>query len=154
MTPSSSGNKPVPTAWHYTQGQWNEVPDLIIQNWEDGEDDSVVMQRLGYEKIHAVGNPDIAPSIGVWERNTSPRFAFSMETEHIHYLYTDTVPDLWDLLARWSPVVRDEKITRFLDELTDLDKGRHGTVETIARRAAWGTQQSYDDPTKRHRPRR
>jgi hypothetical protein len=152
MTDSPTSPTPELTTWHYSHGQWTEGPDFVMQAWPEGEDDSVAMARLGYKKIHTVGDANIPPAIEVWERNASPRFVLSLETGTIHYVYADTVPDMWDLLARWSPVVRDDMITTLMSDLNKPEAGNLGVVETIARRISWGSQQPYDDPTQRRRP--
>lgn len=140
-------------SWHYRSGGWVEGPDLINSAWGDDDDEAQVMKRLGFAKQHTIGEPEVGLSMVVWGRapaHQAPHFVISLETQDdFSYVYAAALPDVWDVMARWSPVVRDDALTRLIASATDAERGGPGLIEMIARRAAWGAQQPYEQQVRR-----
>lgn len=132
---------PTLKAWHYIEGQWVEATDIVNQAWTADDSEDAVMDRLGYRRIHTIGS-EYDMALAVWTQDNpspaAPRHIIELPGDPGDYIYVETVPDLWDLLARWTPVVRDSAITRLIQDLNDVKSDTCGLVETIARRAAYG----------------
>jgi hypothetical protein len=137
------------TAWFYDNGVWSEREDLVAAQVRDDEDEETVLRRLGYDRQHEVGDWSASsPSLQVWLRRERPPRQILIVFGEVGYerVYVDRLPDVWDLLARWVPVVRDTEIMKVLEDLAGIEGGPLGTVEMIARRAAFGATQPYERP--------
>ncbi|MEV3986625.1 hypothetical protein [Nonomuraea sp. NPDC049758] len=128
-------------AWYYTAGEWIEGEDLVAAQARPDEEERKLLVRLGYEPRMEMGSWESAyPAIEVWFRpEKEPRYVLILsDGDGYERVFVDRLPDVWDLLARWAPVVRDAGIVRLLDDLTDVQRRPYGVVEMIARRAAAG----------------
>ncbi|MQA08132.1 MAG: hypothetical protein GEU98_06180 [Pseudonocardiaceae bacterium] len=53
----------------------------------------------------------------------------------------NSFPELMDLIARWAPAVQAATITHVMEQVWGLDLQDYGLVETVAARAAYGSNQ-------------
>ncbi|MER6514745.1 hypothetical protein ABT158_48610 [Nonomuraea sp. NPDC001636] len=130
-------------AWYYTAGEWIEGEDLVAAQARPDEEEGKLLSRLGYEPRQQIGSwESVSPAIGVWfRREKVPRHVLTLSGgDGYERVFVDRLPDVWDLLARWAPVVRDAATVRLLEDLTDVQRRPYGIVEMIARRAAGAVQ--------------
>ncbi|MEU9839723.1 hypothetical protein AB0C69_10935 [Actinomadura sp. NPDC048032] len=139
------------TALHYASGQWTNGPDVVMEAWHNTDSapsETVLRQRLEYEELFEVGDR-YNGGFAAWAREDSPRYVLAVGDDHLtEYIYPATLPDLYDLAARWSPLVRDQALLRFLKDIQASERHMEpyeaDVLTNIGRRIAQGTQETYE----------
>ncbi|MEV3925856.1 hypothetical protein [Actinomadura coerulea] len=103
------------TAPYYADGEWSSGTDLLLDLWEDGEEITAPLKRLGYEPFTTIGYVDMPTGVGiaVYSRIDAPRFLIEVEganglSEHI---YAAQSHDALELLARYAPIAQAAAIS-------------------------------------------
>lgn len=112
-------------ALHYADGQWHERDDPTSA-WVDCSDVDAELKKLGFSKWLKVGEyPYSAMVLTVYFRGTeSPRFYISVEgntDSDILHVYANELPDVMDLLSKWTPVAQNADVVQLLAELRHCD---------------------------------
>jgi hypothetical protein len=97
-------------AQHYADGEWSSGPDLLLDSWEDGEEEDAPLGRLGYELFTTIGRADVPTGVGiaVYSRREAPRFLIEVEGESglSEHIYAAQSHDVLELLARYAPIAQ------------------------------------------------
>lgn len=114
-------------AMYYEQGQWGTGADVMIDAWREGEDITEVLKRLGYALFTTVGYGAFPAGLGiaVYQREQSPAFLIEVEGsgDRSHHIYTETLPDVLELLARWTPIAQAGAVAMLTRALSEADLG-------------------------------
>ncbi|TDD79048.1 hypothetical protein [Actinomadura rubrisoli] len=103
------------TAPYYADGEWSSGPDLLMDSWEDGEEDAAPLGRLGYKLFTTIGYVDVPTGVGiaVYSRSEAPRFLVEVQGEQggSEHIYAAQSHDALELLARYAPIAQAAAIS-------------------------------------------
>ncbi len=137
---------------YFSHGTWTIGPDIVANTGTDTDSYDDILKTCGFSEYDSFGGGDFDISIRVLVRpsaewpwgDESPHYLFELvagASSTVEFIYVDDVGSVWELLAKFLPVIRDAQIIETLRQATvagDTVANKHdGTVlEGAARLAA------------------
>lgn len=131
-------------------GQWEPI-DVLAGMEDDDRDLYQWLDSQGWDEFLDVGVRDSGVLyIATWRRqHDDAPTQYLLEVgggEYFsHFLMTESLVDLMDLVSRWSPAVQAAAIADTVHQLSQPHLVARGLVETIAARAAVGSTETAEE---------
>ncbi|MCY9784292.1 hypothetical protein KIK06_10350 [Nocardiopsis sp. EMB25] len=123
----------------YADGVWNRGYDPVGRSWSEGVSLDAAISAAGYELWARIGDPAVlvnAPiTVTIHHRPQEPRYLVCVEGLFgpLEWVYARALPDLMDLLAKWTPAVQFAFVTDLLCQLNDPHGGDSDVIRLLRR---------------------
>lgn len=131
MNQTQSTGLTVETIPQFSRGTFSEIE---FPKWQEGEDQSGYLKRIGYDEIETLGHDDFEPTLTIYEHSITGKSEYLVEVFFGFNSVLIYVPDFLSalmLLNQFAPLAKAVLLQRILDLWTGRGDDKPGLEEIL-----------------------